>query len=253
MSPCRKLVPALLLVLGCAWTALAYYRLPRLPSADRYGDIVMDRVASTHGAKAVVFSHWSHRTRYSCRVCHYELNFELAAGLTEITEEENRDGEFCGVCHDGKQAFGHTEENCGKCHTGSEVDRADAFYHLWDRLPNSRFGNRIDWVLAQQKGIIKPIYSLFRAEEKPMAFDKKLELAAEWSWVPPAVFNHATHNPWLDCANCHPDIFNIKKKTTKHFLMQYILEKKFCGVCHFSVALPIDDCHACHPAMKKRN
>jgi c(7)-type cytochrome triheme protein len=93
---------------------------------------------------------------------------------------------------------------------------------------------------------------MFRPDEKPMAFDKRLELVAEWDWVSPAVFNHATHTPWLDCANCHPEIFNIKKKTTKHFLMEYILEKKFCGVCHFSVALPIDDCHACHPAMSRK-
>ena len=137
--------------------------------------------------------------------------------------------------------------------SGPEIDRSDAFYRLRDRLPKKRFGNRIDWVAAQQNGAIKPIYSLFRADEKPMAFDKRLELLAEWNWVPPAVFDHGAHAPWLDCSNCHPDIFNIQKKTTKHFLMQYILEKKFCGVCHFSVAVPIDDCHACHPAMKQNN
>jgi len=253
MIPWRKLILALLLFAGCAWTALAYYQLPPLPTADRYGDIVMDRVASAGGVKAVVFSHWSHRTRYSCRVCHFELNFELQAGQTEISEEDNRAGDFCGACHDGQQVFGSTEENCGRCHTGPQIDRSAVFYQLRDRLPKSRFGNRIDWVKAQQNGAIKPIYSLFRADEKPLAFDKKLVLLAEWNWVPPAIFNHGTHAPWLDCSNCHPDIFNIQKKTTKHFLMQYILEKKFCGVCHFSVALPSDDCHACHPAMQKNN
>jgi c(7)-type cytochrome triheme protein len=245
-----------LLVLCLSWPALAYFRLPRLPSPDKYGDVVMDRVASAKGEKAVVFSHWSHRVRYSCRVCHYELNFEMAAGQTEFSEEENRDGEFCGACHDGTLVFGHTEEHCEKCHTGPSVDRRSLFATLQDklrRLPRTGFGNRIDWGLALRTGQIAPRYSLFKAEEKPMAFDKRLVLAAEWNWVPPAIFDHATHVPWLDCSNCHPDIFNIKKKTTKHFSMEYILEKKFCGVCHFSVALPMDDCQACHPGMSRSN
>lgn len=238
-----------------AWSAFAYYTLPPLPSADKYGDVVMDRVATSKGEKAVVFSHWSHRSRYSCRVCHFELNFELSVGKTEISEEDNRDGDFCGACHDGGQVFGHTEEHCDKCHTGAQVDRREAFSALRykpKKLPKTAFGNKINWAKAQKNGLINPRYSLFRPDEKPMAFDKKLLLEAEWNWVPPAIFDHATHNPWLDCANCHPDIFNIQKKTTKHFRMEYILEKKFCGVCHFSVALPMDDCHACHPDMKQR-
>jgi len=251
MNFCRNLLLALILGGCCTLNAFAYYHLPRLPPPDQYGDVVMDRVSSAAGEKAVVFSHWSHRSRYSCRVCHFELNFELKAGETEISEEENRDGDFCGACHDGRRAFGHTEEHCGKCHTGPLVDRYKAFSALQNRLPRSRFGNRIDWAAAQQQGLIEPLFSLFRAAEQPMPFDKRLVLMAEWNWVPPAVFDHAAHNPWLDCANCHPDIFNIQKKTTKHFLMEFILKKKFCGVCHFSVALPIDDCHACHPAMKK--
>ena len=92
-------------------------------------------------------------------------------------------------------------------------------------------------------------YSIYK-DEKPLDFDKKLELNAEWSGISPAVFPHASHVQWLDCSNCHPDIFNIKKKTTKHFEMKYILDKKFCGVCHLSVALPIDDCKGCHPKMR---
>lgn len=238
-----------LLGICVAQAAYAYYNLPPLPVPDRYGDVVMDRVSSANGQEAVVFSHWSHRVRYSCRVCHYELNFELSAGQTEISEEENRDGDFCGACHDGTLAFGHTEEHCAKCHTGADVDRREKFRTVLRSLPRTKFGNKIDWVKAQRRGIIKPLYSLFRPEEQPMPFDKRLELAAEWTYVPPAIFNHASHVVLLDCANCHPDLFNIQKKGTEHFRMEYILQKKFCGACHFSVALPIDDCHACHPGM----
>jgi len=31
--------------------------------------------------------------------------------------------------------------------------------------------------------------------------------------------------------------------------MQYILETKFCGACHLTVAFPLDDCLRCHPGM----
>lgn len=241
---------ATLLASPCA----AYFNLPQLPDPDKYGDVVMGRVATANGQKTVVFSHWSHRTRYSCRVCHFELNFSFVAGETGVTEEDNRDGEFCGACHDGKTAFGHTEKHCATCHTGADVDRSEQFMQLDDmlwKLSQTKFGNRINWVQAQQSGLITPKYSIFHPDEKTLSFSRKLILKAEWSWVSPAVFNHATHTPWLDCANCHPSIFNIKKKTTKHFSMEYILEKKFCGVCHFAVALPIDDCRACHPDMRE--
>lgn len=249
----RTLTLGLLLTLLAAPCA-AYFNLPPLPAPDKYGDVVMDRVSTTNGQKSVLFSHWSHRARYTCRVCHFELDFSFVAGQTGVTEEDNLDGEFCGACHDGKTAFGHTEKQCATCHTGPDIDRSEQFMQLDDalwKLAQTKFGNRINWVKAQQRGLITPKYSIFRPDEKPLSFSSQLILKAEWSWVAPAVFNHATHTPWLDCANCHPHVFNIKKKTTKHFRMEYILEKQFCGVCHFAVALPIDDCRACHPDMRE--
>jgi len=75
-------------------------------------------------------------------------------------------------------------------------------------------------------------------------------LEAEWERVPPAIFSHKNHTAWLTCSNCHPEIFNIQKKTTKHFEMKMNLVGEFCGVCHMTVAFPMSDCRACHPAMK---
>ncbi|HVR37486.1 MAG TPA: c(7)-type cytochrome triheme domain-containing protein [Thermoanaerobaculia bacterium] len=63
---------------------------------------------------------------------------------------------------------------------------------------------------------------------------------------------HAEHVRWLDCANCHPAIFNIRKKTTKHFSMRFNLAGEFCGACHLRVAFPLDDCMRCHPAMENQ-
>jgi c(7)-type cytochrome triheme protein len=84
-----------------------------------------------------------------------------------------------------------------------------------------------------------------------ISFDKELILESEWHNIPNAVFPHKAHTAWLDCNNCHPDPFNIKKKTTKHFEMRFILEGQFCGVCHMTVAFPMQDCKRCHPTVAK--
>ena len=226
-----------------------YWDFPSLPPPHEYGNILMNRVSEKHGVKPVYFPHWSHRVKYTCRVCHFELDFEFDVNKTEIMEEDNRNGIFCGTCHNGKTAFGHTEENCARCHTGTVSLGKNKFRELAETLPEGFFGNEVDWVKAVSKKIISPAYSIFKKEEKPMEFDKLLWLTATWNFVPPAYFPHKGHAQWLDCANCHPQIFNIKRKTTESFAMKYILDKKFCGVCHLKVAFPLDDCKGCHPAM----
>lgn len=230
-----------------------YWDFPPLPAPHEYGNILINRVSEQNGVRPVFFSHWSHRVRYTCRVCHFELDFEFEVNKTEITEEDNLNGTFCGTCHNGKEAFAHSPGNCIRCHTGTVSLGREKFGELSRTVPKSLFGNKIDWGKALKEKRIAPLYSIFDKEEKPLEFKKDLELAATWSYVPPAFFPHEAHTQWLDCANCHPDIFNIQKKTTKNFAMQYILEKKFCGVCHLKVAFPLDDCAGCHPAMKRGN
>jgi len=220
-----------------------------LPPPEEYGNILIDRTSRKNNVKPVTFSHWSHRTKYTCRVCHFELGFDFNTNSTDITEEDNKNGLFCGACHNGNIAFGHSGENCEKCHNGDISYGSEKFEELRSKLPKAAYGNEIDWAKALKEGAIKPKYSITK-DEKPLDFDKLLELRAEWSGISPAVFPHKAHVQWLDCANCHPDIFNIKKKTTKHFEMKYILGKKFCGVCHLSVALPVDNCKGCHPRMR---
>jgi c(7)-type cytochrome triheme protein len=228
-----------------------YWDLPLLAKPHEYGDILIDRLSTKNEVKSVFFSHWSHRVKYTCRVCHWELDFAFKVGGTEMTESDNRNGLFCGKCHDGKVAFGHTELNCQRCHTGRKASSFEKFTELQDNLPKDKYGNGIDWATAIGYGQISPLYSIFKPEEEPLKFRKNLELEAEWNYVPPAFFPHDVHVRWLDCGSCHPDIFNIKKKTTKHFQMNYILDEKFCGVCHLRVAFPIDDCRRCHPGLKE--
>lgn len=251
----RKLISILLLAVFLGFlpgiASGGFFNLPQLPAPQDYGDILMDRVSSKNDAKPVYFSHWRHRIKYSCRVCHFELDFAFTNGETEITEEDNRNGLFCGACHDGAEVFGHTkEEDCNKCHTGKIVSHEKEYNEFSKKVLPAPFGNKLNWVEAVESGAINPIYSIFNKDEKPLGFDKNLVLQADWAMVPPAVFDHNTHSRWLDCANCHPDIFNVKKKTTKHFSMKYILDSKFCGVCHLRTAFPLDNCKRCHPGMR---
>ena len=209
----------------------------------------MNRNSGDHGRLPVTFSHWLHRIKYTCRVCHYELNFEMVAGTTEISEAENRNGNFCGACHNGIFAFGHTEENCNRCHSGDINSGKEKFKKL-SGFPRTPYGNKINWVSAFRLGLIKPSQSILEDNYKAVPFNKKLTLDAGWTMIPPAYFDHKIHNEWLDCANCHPDIFNVKRKTTKHFTMDYNLKGKFCGACHGKVAFPMNFCRPCHPKIK---
>ena len=100
-------VLALLLVCSCA-----------IGSAARaeYGDIVINNYSDDAGMRPVVFPHWFHRIRYSCKVCHGDLGFEFKAGANSIDMLSIIDGQHCGACHDGDIAW--SVENCDLCHSG---------------------------------------------------------------------------------------------------------------------------------------
>jgi hypothetical protein len=54
----------------------------------------MIRKTLKNGVRAATFSHWSHRTRYTCRACHLELGFEVKVNATEIAEEKKNNGDY---------------------------------------------------------------------------------------------------------------------------------------------------------------
>lgn len=229
--------------------ARSFYDLPPHPQPHAFGNVVIDRTSSANQVLPVVFPHWPHRSRYTCNVCHGELEFEMVAGSTEITEADNRAGRYCGACHDGVTAFA-AADNCIRCHSNDPRRGQAQFETFSSRKPfaGTPFGNGIDWVQALRRGLIKPARFL-RNETSEIPFDKELLLAAEMGRIPPAVFPHRTHSEWLSCDTCHPGVFNIKAKTTKHFRMAAILKGQFCGACHLSVAFPMDDCARCHPGI----
>ena len=230
------------------------FELPVLPAPEAYGDVVLDRVSRSQKVAPVVFSHRVHRTFYTCRVCHGELEFAMSTNESGIVCDWGKmQGKYCAVCHNGRTAFGPLGpegENCGQCHNADEKPDLKKYWEQKRRLPSSTFGDGIDWSKALADGLIKPKKSLSR-DAAPLVLERTLTLQAEMSGIPPAVFPHKIHTEWIDCSMCHPDIFNIKKKTTKHFSMARILNNEFCGVCHLRIAFPLNDCKRCHPAMRR--
>jgi c(7)-type cytochrome triheme protein len=173
----------------------------------------------------------------------------MKVNTTEITHEKLQNGRYCGACHDDKTAFSH-QGYCFSCHSGDSSILKGKFNYFSNKpFPTTSFGNRIDWVQSLRRGLISPRRYL---NEEPfvMDFDRTVELEAEMQRIPPAFFPHKAHLDWMSCDTCHPTIFNIKKKGTKHFSMNAILDGKFCGACHLNVAFPIDDCNRCHPKVK---
>lgn len=82
---------------------------------SEYADIVLNQRAEQEGQRPVIFSHWFHRIRFQCRVCHTELGFEMRAGANNVTMDEIIKGKFCGACHNGDIAW--SVDNCDLCHS----------------------------------------------------------------------------------------------------------------------------------------
>ena len=95
------------------WLAML---LAPAPAHAEYGDVVINNYADAAGMRPVVFSHWFHRVRFRCKVCHADLGFQFKAGGNKVTMAKIIDGKFCGACHNGEIAW--SVENCGMCHSG---------------------------------------------------------------------------------------------------------------------------------------
>jgi c(7)-type cytochrome triheme protein len=226
---------------------------------ERYGDVIFREKSLKHKVKPVVFSHSTHRSRFTCRVCHTELEFSMKKGETDLTREECQDGFYCGACHNGEIAFS-TQYSCNLCHI--KVDSRGNYKASLNpllsgnHLPKQKYGDGINWVLAINNGKIAPVNSIM-PEPPPemMALPDHLELPLRWTTTAPRTvvsFPHKEHVQWLDCANCHPDMFSIKKMGTVEFNKEKNLYGMYCGTCHMTVAFPMNGCNRCHPDQKDR-
>ena len=82
-----------------------------------YGDVVINNHSDKAGMRPVVFPHWFHRIRFSCKTCHADLGIQFRAGGNDINMAKIIDGQFCGACHNGELAW--AIENCNLCHSGN--------------------------------------------------------------------------------------------------------------------------------------
>lgn len=110
-------------------------------------------------------------------------------------------------------------------------------------LPPDPVGNQVDWVAALEAGTIDPRTSLFESTEVQV-WDHDV-IMPETGMMPMVRFPHSVHTEWLDCSNCHEELFATKAGETPVDMFA-ILEGEYCGRCHGAVAFPLTECNRCH-------
>lgn len=254
----RKLTVVLLLALAGLPVVVAetFGVKKRSPKPHEFGNVVMGNYSDAEKIAPVVFRHWFHRSKYTCRLCHVDLGFAMVAGETDVRADDNRNGLYCGSCHNGKVAFraeredppDRTGKNCVRCHSqGEKVDFKYEFYDFVKDFPKARFGNRVDWMIAEEQGLIQLEDYLEGVSIRRAALETQppLEIESEIPEMPDIIFSHDKHIVWNGCELCHPQIFGVRRERNA-FHMQDNFEGKFCGACHGTVAFTTSDCQLCH-------
>jgi len=224
----------------------------------------------------VLYPHWKHQIFFKCKACH-DGSFKMKRGANDITHAKFEEGAQCGACHNGTIAFDAAiEGECLKCHMSSagvddmntikgisytDIDiesiKASA-KRLGDelkdgklndgKLPLDKLGN-IDWLKLEDEGITTPLASI--PGKEGIVEDKKHtsliiftpEGGKALKNVP---FSHNQHTSRLECASCHPNIFQ-DKLNSNDVTMAGLATGQFCGACHGKVgSLPLLDCQKCH-------
>jgi len=236
-----------------------YLPPPPPENPSDYGKVILDNHSPTAGPGPVVFDHWLHRAKFTCRLCHVDIGFAMEAKATGIEASTNRHGFHCGACHDGKRLFegkpvfascsddAHGKE-CTRCHSlGKQGVRKYDYKAFTAKLPKGTYG--VDWKAAESEGKIKPVDFMegISVKRTPMQTRQDFSIQAGLSWVHPIVFSHEKHSIWNGCELCHPEIFPTAPKETVRNSMFLNIEGRNCGACHGKVAFPLNNCSQCHP------
>ncbi len=260
----RKILVVVLLVMVGAGVTMAQTGIKKKrPLPADYGRVVMNNFSEKKGLAPVVFDHWIHRAKFSCRLCHVDLAFAMKAGGTGIKAADNMSGYYCGSCHNGTRSFdgekvftscstlavADSAKQCDRCHSyGKNVRKEYDFIKFTRDLPKERFGNGINWEKAEEDGKIKIIDFLegVSIKRQSLTAQKDFALSGKVAGMPEIIFSHKKHTVWNGCELCHPEIFvGVKKGATKYSMVE-IFDGKYCGVCHSTVAFPLLDCQRCH-------
>jgi c(7)-type cytochrome triheme protein len=111
------------------------------------------------------------------------------------------------------------------------------------QLPADAAGNKVNWVNALREGYVEPRTNI-QPETKVNLRETELIMKNTGS-ANYVRFPHLAHTEWLDCSNCHDQLFAREVgKTPMTMLM--ILSGEYCGRCHGAVAFPLTECNRCH-------
>ena len=228
-----------------------------VPSPPNYGRVMIDKYSSKAGLGPVVFDHWLHRAKFTCRLCHVDIGFAMQANATDIKASTNRQGFHCGACHDGKRSiegkmiFASCSEaapnsQCARCHSRENSARQYDYDSFTAKFPKNAYG--VDWEETEAIGLIKPIDSLagISIKKPPLKSQADFAIQARVSWVSDIIFSHKKHAVWNGCEVCHPDIFPAAQKGVVRYTMFHLSSGEYCGVCHGKVAFPTMACSGCH-------
>ncbi|MEJ5166501.1 MAG: c(7)-type cytochrome triheme domain-containing protein [Thermoanaerobaculia bacterium] len=230
-------------------------------SPEDYGKSIINNFSQKAGMMPVLFNHWSHRAKFTCRLCHVDIGFAMKNNETGIKAQDNMEGKYCGACHNGKYEFNgkrvfeacskdKNSPNCINCHISTNaVKNSENFKKFASEMPKDAFGNEIDWEKAEEQGIIKLIDKIegFTLHERPkFKAPQNFDLNAKVEGLPEIIFSHKKHTNWMGCEGCHPEIFIGVKKGLTTYSMADIFQGKYCGACHNSVAFPLVNCQKCH-------
>lgn len=259
----RLLFGVILVIVSAAMVSAQGGIKKKRPLPDEFGRVIINNNSEKAGLAPVVFNHWLHRSKFTCRLCHVDVGFAMKAGNTGIKAADNARGFYCGSCHNGKKSADNVQmfeacsktaapadkTRCMRCHSlGKNVTPKYDFAEFTAGLPKGRFGNGIDWEKAEETGVIKPVDYLegVSIKRKAITAQKDFALSPKLEGMPEIIFSHKKHTLWNGCELCHPEIFvGVKKGTTKYSMVE-IFDGKYCGVCHVSVAFPLTDCQRCH-------
>ncbi len=247
-------------ILFLAVIASSQIYLPQhAPEPSEFGKVILDNYSAAEPG-AVVFDHWLHRSKFTCRVCHVDIGFAMQAKATGINAKTNREGFHCGACHDGKRVFeGKTifaacadtanshDQRCDRCHSvGKNGVRKYEYREFTARFPKGIYG--VNWEAAEKSGAIKPVDFVEGISVQTAKMENRKDFSVEtaYPWVEPIEFSHKMHSIWNGCELCHPEIFPTAHKGTIRFSMFSNVEGHYCGACHGKVAFPLNNCQGCH-------
>ena len=234
-----------------------------LPRSHEYGKVIIRNSYDQAGMAAVQRDHWLHRMYHTCRLCHVDIGFAMEANATQIRVDLIIKGFYCGSCHDGIRVLGsktifascsldrksRKNEHCNRCHSvGRSVLKEYDYHAITRKLPRLQSGDLIDWEETEALGLIRPLDVLPGASIQRPALKGQVdfEIVSKSSWVGNVRFSHKKHARWNGCEVCHPDIFPSVKKGGLKYSMFEISGGQYCGLCHNTVAFPINYCQKCH-------